>query len=290
MRMNTGEPAILHPEHFITPFYGGSYKDSLAVQAEKFIGNTDFTDIPPVSVVIRTKNDEFSLLTLMHDLQSQIGNVDTQLIVVDTESTDSTPSVAKAYGAELVTIPQSEFTYPEALNRGFERADNPVVFSLVGHVALATNVAVAAGADHFKEATVVGVFAPPLPTLAASTPERWFSIHNATTINSSKRLDKVGTGVMGATNAMFRKDAWEELGGFDNKYAAGGEDTEFARRMLANGNAIDREPLLTVHHSHGLGLKNTLAQWRHWKKVAKGPVEFNAQELAKRRPDLGLGS
>ena len=92
---------------------------------------------------------------------------------------------------------------------------------------------------------------------------------------------------MGATNAVIRKEAWQELGKFDEQYQNGGEDTKLAEKMLENGLRIIREPLVAVHHSHGLGLINYARQLKAWSKMVKGDTsQFDRQDLQRRRPDL----
>ncbi len=278
---------LLHLEHFVTPALGSSFATSLAQQAETFsqiYGATE-SELPGVSAVIRTRNDQDRIESLLQDFEDQ-KYTETQVIVVDTESTDWTTDIAKSFGALVINITQDEFSYPRALNLGFERADNPVVFSTVGHAALSTDVSMAAGANHFKDDKVGGVFVPPLPANWATPIERAASLGNAESIYKPKQLKKAAMGVMGATNAMFSKEAWEELNHFDEQFAAGGEDTEFARVMLAAGYDIIRDPLVAVHHIHGLGPMNYLKQWRHWMRILSGPQEINLDEILARRPDL----
>ena len=276
---------VLHSEHFTTPVISNRLKKRLDLRADEI----DDATVPGVSVVIRTKNDEVRLETMLHDLtERQRGSVDTQLIVVDTESTDRTSEVARSFGADVVGITQRDFTYPNALNRGFERADNPVICSLVGHAAIATDVFLQGGARHFNDPEVGGAHGPIYEATWGSWIENLTNnMTNLSYMKSAAKIENVGIGALGATNAMVSRDAWQELGGFDERYAAGGEDTEFARRLDAAGMQVWAEPLMAVHHMHGLGPINYARQWKHWLEVAKaGPSDFNAQAFRARRPDM----
>ena len=93
-------------------------------------------------------------------------------------------------------------------------------------------------------------------------------------------------GVLAANCAMIAKGAWQELGGFDERYQAGGEDTALANSMLKNGYEVVKEPAMSVHHSHGLGLRDYVKQQVHQLQMLGVPQEFNRQELLGRRPDL----
>ena len=85
---------------------------------------------------------------------------------------------------------------------------------------------------------------------------------------------------------MIAKAAWEELGRFDERYETGGEDTALARSMLKDGMGIVQEPALSVHHSHGLGLSDSLKQLIHQQQTLRAPRQFKREELFERRPDL----
>src|SRR5262245_31336526 len=73
---------------------------------------------PPTAVLIRTKNDAVGLERILKHIdrarQSYKGRID--VIVADTESTDNTISLAKAFGATIIPIQQINFSYPATLN------------------------------------------------------------------------------------------------------------------------------------------------------------------------------
>jgi GT2 family glycosyltransferase len=95
-------------------------------------------------------------------------------------------------------------------------------------------------------------------------------------------------GSMAATSAMLRKHVWEDLGKFDERYETGGEDTAMARKMLKAGFKLVREPLLYVHHSHGLGPIDSLKQLWDYTLMAHGPRQLNKQKITKRRSHINF--
>ena len=100
---------------------------------------------------------------------------------------------------------------------------------------------------------------------------------------SRETADQLG---MLATNcAAISVESWRELGGFSEQFASGGEDGDMARRMLAAGIEIVRDPTLSVHHTHGLGPINGLKQLWHWRGFRDG-APFDEQALLSFRPDL----
>jgi rSAM/selenodomain-associated transferase 2 len=58
-----------------------------------------------LSVIIPTLNEAKIIGSLIHQLREQCGNRPIQIIVADAESKDGTADIAKAAGAELVSVP-----------------------------------------------------------------------------------------------------------------------------------------------------------------------------------------
>jgi len=172
------------------------------------------------------------------------------------------------------------------MNLGMTAASNDIVLLTVGHARLSNNQALRGAARHYQIGNLGGVYSASLPNDNASRTDRLTAVASKWLFEGSRQIKKAGMGVLGATGAMVAKPVWEELGQFDERYESGGEDTALASKMLEAGFHIIREPLLAVHHTHGLGPVNSLRQWRHWAKTLRGPVPLDLQALAARRPDL----
>jgi GT2 family glycosyltransferase len=249
----------------------------------------DPSDDPSVSVVVRSFNEAPKLEQLLEDVRRQpLGNK-VEIVVIDNASSDRTPEVVKHYGADLVTMPRGEFTYPKSMNLAMEAASNDVVFLTVAHARLSNVYNLHAGARHFsKNGDVAGVFGKALPNEGASYIERWLRTldNDLGLARPARRVKKAGVGALAGTGAMIAKPVWKELGRFDLRYETGGEDTALAKLMLKNGFGIVLEPALTVHHSHGLGLRDSVKQEVHQLQTVRAPRKFDRQELLERRPDL----
>ncbi len=244
---------------------------------------------PAVSVAVRTFNEAPKLEKLLTDVRAQLFSSELEVVVVDNASTDGTPEVAKKFGARLVNMPRGDFTYPKSMNLAMESASNDVVFLTVAHARLSNVHSLHAGARHFsKTAGVAGVFGKALPNAGASRIERWATSldNNLGLARSAKQIKTAGMGTLAGTGAMLSKTVWQQLGRFDKRYETGGEDTALAKLMLENGYGIVLEPALTVHHSHGLGLRDSIKQQVHQLQTVRAPKQFDRQELLERRPDL----
>ena len=260
----------LHPDLVGSVLFGNPLTGRLLSQRISETLVDDPTSDPNVTVVVRSYNEATKLAQLFNDVQNQVFSSEVELVVVDNGSSDRTPQVAKYYGAKLVTLPQDNFTYPKSLNLGMEAADNDLVFVTVAHARLTSFHTLHAGARHFsKNDDTAGAFGTVLPNEGASSVEKWAAAVNLCFARPARRIKWAGPGALGATGAMIAKPVWQELGGFDERYEAGGEDTALANLMLKNGYGVVQEPALTVHHSHGLGLGDSIKQLVHQLQVVK---------------------
>jgi len=244
---------------------------------------------PSISVVVRAYNEAAKLEKLLADVERQLFESELEVVVVDNASSDRTAEVVERFGARLVTLPKGEFTYPKSMNLAMEAASHEVVFLTVAHARLSNVHSLHAGARHFaKDARVAGVFGKVLPNEGASYIERWVATidNNMGLARPAQRISKAGMGALAGTGAMLSKSVWDELGHFDQRYETGGEDTALAKLMLKNGFGIVLEPALTVHHSHGLGFRDSVKQELHQFQTVRAPQQFDRQELLERRPDL----
>lgn len=71
-----------------------------------------------VSVIIPTKNGGGQLSLLLKNIRSQKKVVDVEIIVIDSESTDNSPEIAKEFGAKVIQISQKEFNHGATRNLG----------------------------------------------------------------------------------------------------------------------------------------------------------------------------
>ncbi len=239
---------------------------------------------PPISVLVRTQNKVNQLESLYQDIMMQSYSGEVELVVVDTESRDGTVDFASGVGATLVHIFQEDFDYPYALNQGFRAASYDKVLMTVDHANLTNDQTLRAVAANIVDNTV-GVYGLALPSSHASRTERYFAGVVWPQVKPIAQVEDMSLGIMAATGAALSREAWQEVGGFDERYAAGGEDGAMAKALLEKGYNLSRTPLLAVHHSHGLGPINSLRQIRHWMSLGK-PQEFDAAKVVSRRPDL----
>jgi rhamnosyltransferase len=282
-------PVLLHPEAILgLPFSGKSIARALETRAAEISRLT--ADLPdqPVSIVIRTRNNEAYIKSLLEDIERQVYDAPVEVILVDTESTDRTVAIARQFGARVINIKQTDFTYPRALNLGFEAAKHPYVMSLVGHSNLSNRYNLKCLTFWAADKRFGGLYCGPLANHNASRTERLgigLGLSRRYRQPKIEKAESPAMGVLGANGAIVNKSVWQKLGKFDEHYAGGGEDSALGHVMLNHGYLIVSEPLCAVLHSHNLGPVDNIRQYLHWREVGK-PSPFIQSKILKRRPDL----
>ncbi|HUF38327.1 MAG TPA: glycosyltransferase family A protein [Anaerolineales bacterium] len=89
--------------------------------------------MPPCSIIIRAYNESAHLGRLLEGIAQQTVR-DAEVILVDSGSTDGTQAIARAHGAEIVTIAPEEFTFGRSLNRGLAAASAELAVIASAHV------------------------------------------------------------------------------------------------------------------------------------------------------------
>jgi glycosyltransferase involved in cell wall biosynthesis len=85
------------------------------------------------SIVIRAYNEEKHIGRLLDGIRQQTLK-DVEIILVDSGSTDRTVPVAESFGARIVHIPSTEFTFGRSLNLGIQAASRDRIVMASAHV------------------------------------------------------------------------------------------------------------------------------------------------------------
>lgn len=277
---------LLHPGNFERiPVTGHLVAQRVQARADEVaLATADLID-EPVSIVVRSRNNVSQLESLFDDITSQVFNGEVELVVVDTESTDGTPQAARKFGATVVAISQDGFSYPKSLNKGFAAASHDWILSLVDHSALSNTHVLRTLTRWRNEPNVAAAWGLTLPNANASRTELI-----GAAIARPKQLAKpahlatekdTGPGFMGANCVVISRAAWDEVGGFDETFGAGGEDGALGKSIMAAGYNVAFEPALSVHHTHGLGPVNSLRQELNWRRMGE-PRDFDTRQLSYR--------
>lgn len=234
---------------------------------------------PAVSILIRTRNEGRWLGEVLRRLQSQSFQ-NFEILIIDSGSTDKTLEVATKFKTKILIIPASKFTYPYALNHGVRNSQGKYIVILSAHSLPFSNKWLETALLHFQNSKVAGVYGGMLALPDGTVWDKLyygcgFCLEKFVTFPRHYRVvKKAGMGVLGFTNAIVRRDLWDEYN-FNEAYANGGEDMDWARYFLDRKFVIVKEMGFSVYHSHGLGLRQWIKQHKYWAStISPAPFRY----------------
>jgi len=184
------------------------------------------------SIIVRTLNEARYLPDLLEAIDAQRSEFRSEVIVVDSGSTDGTVDIAKAHGCRILTIAREEFSFGRSLNIGCQAADGRYLVMISGHCVPCHG------------SWLQRLVTPLADGLAAYTygrqlggPETHWSEHRifAKYFPEQTAIPQQGIYCNNANSALLRT-AWETHQ-FDETLT-GLEDMHLAQRLVANGEKI----------------------------------------------------
>lgn len=194
---------------------------------------------PFLSVVIRSRNEEKYLPSVLAALRAQKCGFSWEVILVDNQSEDATLQAAEAFGCKIVAISKEDFTYGRAINLGIEHARGEIILLLSAH-------SLPIGSNFLEKCAVPFIDPAVAAARCISTSDqvnlaRW---HQPEIIQypsvEAQKLIETGTDWLkkypAAACCILRRSVWEEIR-FDETLEAV-EDKEWASRVLKRGYKI----------------------------------------------------
>jgi rhamnosyltransferase len=198
-------------------------------------------------VVIRAKNEARFIGETLAAILAEGALRPKQIVVVDSGSTDGTPTIVRAFPTQLVEIPPEEFTYGYALNLGVAHVDAEIVATLSAHSQPVDAEWLRELVKPFERPRVAGVYGRQVPRSNATILERLGMRLTGVLSDSPRVLDR--RPLFSNANGAFRRSLWLEHP-FD-EHIRGAEDIAWVRTMQERGYAIAYQPTAAVYHSHG---------------------------------------
>lgn len=199
-----------------------------------------------VSIIIRTYNEEKHLDKCLSRVGLQETSHTKEVLIIDSESTDRTLSIAKKHKAKILKISRNEFTYGRALNQACKAAKGNILVFLSAHALpkddswlekltkpLQSGFHASFGsqkphqsADPLIKRLVGETWKPEI--ILKNTERLWMKYNN--------------------TNSATLKEVWQEHA-FDDR-ALSGEDAKWAKKLQETGYKIKYVDSALVYHSH----------------------------------------
>lgn len=211
-----------------------------------------------VSICIPTANAASMWPNFLAPLKAQAIDPE-QILVIDSESTDGTPCLARREGFRVVEIARKDFRHGATRQYGVDLLPEcDVVVFLTQDAILAGFDSIARLVSSFDNPEVGASYGRQLPRDNAGWLEahaRYFNYPAESAIKSLKSAEVVGFKSIFFSNSFgaYRRLALQSVGGFPLD-ANFGEDTIVAARLLLAGWSISYSADAKVYHSHGYSI------------------------------------
>ena len=212
-----------------------------------------------LSIVMLTKNGGEVFKDVLAGLFACDGILDTEVLVIDSGSSDRTLEYAKRYpNIRIHQIPSSEFGHGRTRNLGARMTTRPIIVYLVQDATPAAPDLLTRLATAFDDKDFAGTFGRQLPRPATNRIEQMFLERNYPDRHEVRAYsDKGGLGIRSIffsnVCSAIRRDIWERIP-FDESLIMC-EDQLWAKQVLLAGYRTLYEPGAVVLHSHNYGLK-----------------------------------
>jgi hypothetical protein len=273
---------LLHEEYFRDPF-GAVPMEALQGHATTFENETlDKVPDLDISVIIQSQDDTpADIERLFGDLERQVHTGGVQTILVNAGNERATLDAARAHGVSQIVHarPRSGFR-SDVLNTGIECADNKIVFTTVGHAALSNDLTLSTAVHYGNQQEVGGAFGVAHPDQNASWVERKGAVILGAAQYLKDRPDGIaepGMGTLASDCSVVKRELILGLGGYSDEFGAGGGDGRMGQQLMEADLQVVRDPLLSVHHTHGFGVYKSLRLILAWRRMGD-PRDYRRSE------------
>jgi rhamnosyltransferase len=211
-----------------------------------------------ISIIIPTYNASRYLDAQLKALLSQ-SIKDSEIIIVDSSSSDNTLEISKSYGAHALVIPKKEFDHGGTRTLAGKKAKGEFLIYLTQDALPCDAFAIANLLQPLlNEKTIGAVFGRQVP-YSDATPFakhlRYFNYPEKSYIRSAndRRTHGVRTVFCSNSFAAYSRSALEDVGWFKQKLTLG-EDMLACAKMLLKGYKLGYVSEATVYHSHNYSL------------------------------------
>jgi len=227
--------------------------------------NTRLMDKEAIAVIIPTCSAGRRLADLLDSLQNQTIKP-TQIVVIDSESTDGTAGLAKRRNCKVITIDRINFDHGTTRNLAVSHtqaefivfltqdaipADEYMIAELIKPMQADTNIAICYGRQlHGPNARTLERFA------------REFNYPAKSILKTKNDIETFALKTFFCSNSCsaIRRSVFNKLGGFENNVIVN-EDMLFAAQAILEGYSVYYAADAKVYHSHAYSLLQTFRRY-----------------------------
>lgn len=204
-----------------------------------------------ISLIIRTYNEEKWIGQCLRMVQQQDVDQETEVVLVDNESTDKTVEKAKHVHPDLTLVEISDYMPGWALNEGIRAADGEYIVCLSAHCIPVDDQWLENLVDNFNRVeNVAGVYGRQVPVESSDPVDKRDLIR---TFGLERRVQDRDTFFHNA-NSMIRRTVWEECPFQED--VTNIEDQIWGNEVVNAGYKLVYEPKAAVYHHHGINQGN----------------------------------
>lgn len=212
-----------------------------------------------VSIIIPTLNAEKDLSDLLRLIPD---GKNYEIIVIDSESSDNTTSVAKSFGAKVIEINRADFNHGGTRNIAVNEAEGDILVFLTQDARLFGEKDIDVLISAFNDSSIGLAYGRQLPHKNAKqlgSFARYYNYPVDSTIKGNKNKDILGIKTVFASNsfAAYKKNILLEVGGFPENVILG-EDMYVSAKMVLSGYNIAYVADSKVYHSHDYSIMQEL--------------------------------
>ncbi|NOY53153.1 MAG: glycosyltransferase [Deltaproteobacteria bacterium] len=208
-----------------------------------------------ISIIIPARNEEMNIVRCMKSIHANtFSSKEYEVIVVDNGSTDRTADLAKSCGGIVYRRPG--VTVSALRNYGAKKSRGKVLAFLDADCTVERDWLESAS-RYFQREDVACFGSPPyIPANPTWVQQTWLLVRNP-----EEKLRE--TDWLESMNLFVRKDAFEQVGGFDETLTTC-EDVDISYRLSAQGKIISDPDIKAIHHGEARTIREFFRKelWR----------------------------
>lgn len=199
-----------------------------------------------VTVIMRTKNSAWILAQTLKALYSQ-RDVDFELLVMDSSSTDGTLEILESYAPRILSVEAGDYFPGKVLNTAMESCASDLVVFLNSDTVLLHDYALARLLGAFEDESVQAAFGRQVPR-----PEARPWVRRDYNVSFPAFGPAPDWMPLSLPVAAMRRSAWLKQSFYTDAW--GSEDTQWGRAAMKRGWKIAYVPECVAMHSHNYKL------------------------------------
>jgi rhamnosyltransferase len=215
------------------------------------------------SFVIRTLNEAENLPKTIKIIRNLHGYNETEIIIVDSGSTDKTLEIAKYFSCVIVNISQDKWSWGRSLNLGIETSTGKYIAIISAHSFIVNKDFLKKSEEILADKNIAGVYGMQRPIERIDIFEELELSDFFPNLNRHE-MDKDSNKFIGVSNAcsVIRRDAWEECK-YD-EYVDSLEDGLWAKDIAKMGYKLVYTNEISIYHSHPFDSQYVYRKW-YWR-------------------------